>query len=1158
MAFVAPASDRGGFKAPAGDRPSTGPPLERTQLPQDQRSQGDPAQGIPSATPAQNTGKFVRPPTDMPLERTELAQEARSPLRQAQDRSFRQGSAQDIQFVKPPYDPRELLHKIPGYTTVSESLKPLAPVGRAFSKYIGEPYEKYIHGPYRRTMFKTDPLETIAERAPAYDAPTGEKVKHLAGTVGTTLATDPLLVLGGAYSFARSTARLSTGVPKTAVEAPVQSVAPRSSAIESPRPAQPTVPPIQDLAQQHQAQVLGAAREAQPPSPKPTLPQREVRIGQQPTGSLERTLEPLEQVEYRSGGLAELPTGSLLRVPKTRETASIPLEEHYPRVPTERKPPVEITDFESKVMHGQEPLPLKPFLKSAEDLLQDHLAKRELQYKGISEKIQAQHASEPLPESPPELLRVMLQPDQMGPRGDKLGAELFQEKGVPHTRTPSALRRVFQHAYDTLDDVGPLGRRLSDILRYTFDYSESGTRQNFLDYLALVRSIWPERSRVQEIANTFRQMSEGDWKNALNRSALDFGISKAERDALVELHERGSSLLGPDGRIQPAKIQEAVTPRAWETLRSELLDPRVHRLMEEGWLVFSGRASSHPAVQSKAKILDPITGHSTAVGPPTPFWPHQPVRNEVKRILAEQNMKRVYNERGYADKMTYEQFAQIYADWVKADDPATVLRKYAGIENKRLLDLHADAKAHGRTVAESARYYGYEDDPLRALLKYNLYALKRAAYLEHGEELVAIRQQLRKELGEGSTGHNFVEKVVRLSQGISEREDMLYRSTDAWGIVAGVLYPAFLKRAWSQNFLLQPNFVQMQTGMAPIIKAVWQRYGKILGMNDKELAEAAERSGATFPAFMARYHLPEGAAQQYNKTANILNTFSVSDAVTRRWAGEIGIPAAEALIRKWWRDPANPKWQRALEEGNLNPNELYTRMSAAPRSTWEKGGMPPIPSAALQRYAQTLANRSMGRTTIRSLPAWMASDTQAHKVFMMLHRQLSSNEGVFWRNISNAPTIAIGIQRALRHTAGAAVAGTLYQGLINWVMGNGFFDVNEPLAKAFKDQKMAAFFVKSIAMGYGTITAGILLSGLNALAGNYGGMTYGILTPPAAALIDEVFNKAAQGKFDEVFMRLQPSEVADVVYRRHKKEERQRRSAPSPGRLQGLGIGLSQ
>jgi hypothetical protein len=474
--------------------------------------------------------------------------------------------------------------------------------------------------------------------------------------------------------------------------------------------------------------------------------------------------------------------------------------------------------------------------------------------------------------------------------------------------------------------------------------------------------------------------------------------------------------------------------------------------------------------------------------------------------------------------------------------------------------MRRDADAHGRTVAESLRYYGYETDPLRVSLRHNLYALKRATFLEHGQELEKLMASLRDEYGMGSPEYRWIKQVLERTQGISSREDMLRTNSKAWEIAQSILYPSFLKASWLQNFMLQPNFVYMQTGIKPIAEAVFRRYGKMLGLTDDDILKSAERSGASFPSFMSKYHQPDGAWEQYNKTANELNFFNMSDSATRTMAGEVYIPHAEALARRWWKDPANKKWQAALREGNINPNELYTRMSASPRNTWDAEGVPPIPQEYLMRYAQTQANRAMGRTGIRSLPNYMAGEGDIHRVFMMLHRQIASNEGVFWRNISNAPSFAEGLKRGLRAVFGAELAGTMYQGTINWIMGNGFFDVNEPLAKSFGNNKEAAFFVKSLLLGLGTFTAGIIMSGLNMHAGNYGGMTYGLLSPPAATFVDEFAQKLAKGQTVDAAMRLQPSQTLDVIHRRQKKDEQRRNKAGLPGSSFGssLGIGLNQ
>jgi hypothetical protein len=533
----------------------------------------------------------------------------------------------------------------------------------------------------------------------------------------------------------------------------------------------------------------------------------------------------------------------------------------------------------------------------------------------------------------------------MGPRGSAI--EIPEGKTFDQQKLPK--RRFFLHAYDTLDDMGPRTRRLSDILRYAWDYSEQGTRQNFLDYAQLLDRLYGSRS----IGKKWALAKETDWNSLLNRSSRDFGLTQKEVDALVELHEAGGDL-------------SKVSRKALETL--PVRDPKIQALHREGWQILTGRASNHPSVQQHARIHDPITGESTPVGPATSYWPHQPVKLDTKLVLSEANLRHIYEERGYSKSMDFEVFKRQFEKWSQSDDADIRLRRYAGIENPRFLNMRRDADAHGRTVAESLRYYGYETDPLRVSLRHNLYALKRATFLEHGQELEKLMASLRDEYGMGSPEYRWIKQVLERTQGISSREDMLRTNSKAWEIAQSILYPSFLKASWLQNFMLQPNFVYMQTGIKPIAEAVFRRYGKMLGLTDDDILKSAERSGASFPSFMSKYHQPDGAWEQYNKTANELNFFNMSDSATRTMAGEVYIPHAEALARRWWKDPANKKWQAALREGNINPNELYTRMSASPRNTGDAEGVPPIPQEYLMRYAQTQANRAMGRTGIRSLP----------------------------------------------------------------------------------------------------------------------------------------------------------------------------------------------
>ena len=95
-------------------------------------------------------------------------------------------------------------------------------------------------------------------------------------------------------------------------------------------------------------------------------------------------------------------------------------------------------------------------------------------------------------------------------------------------------------------------------------------------------------------------------------------------------------------------------------------------------------------------------------------------------------MKRMYERGNYSKTMDFQRFKELVKSHWHSDDPTIEMRKFAGVEYKRLLNILDDAKAHNRTAAESARYYGYETDPLRLLVRYNQGALKRSVMLEHG------------------------------------------------------------------------------------------------------------------------------------------------------------------------------------------------------------------------------------------------------------------------------------------------------------------------------------------------------------------------------------------------------------------------------------------
>jgi len=804
---------------------------------------------------------------------------------------------------------------------------------------------------------------------------------------------------------------------------------------------------------------------------------------------------------------------------------------------------------------GQEPSKPNPQLKSAEDILAEQRTAQEARYQAhqawITERETEKTQGLDIPADAYDPLR---QPPQMGPRGPVSADVPGVVTGTQSS--PGRLSRGFRHALDVLDGMGPYTRQIRDILQHSVDYSEAGTKQNFLEYAGLLEKTFGPRTLKKSYVEP---LMAGDWTHLLNRSARDYGMTSKQADALVELHYVGKTLQEqgvPLNSISTATLKTLVSPQAWERLRGELMDPRIQNVMAEGWPLLTGRVASHPSVQATARLYDPISGKSFPVGAPSPVWPHQSVRDATKQRLAESTLQQIYKGKDYkAQGIDYSTFKDRMVAWTKDQDPTENTRKYAGIEHVRYLDMLKDAKSHNRTVADSLRFYGYDTDPLSVLIKHNLYGLKRAVMLENGEALKALRGQVALEYGgEGASEVNWVDTVIKRMEGISQREDVIDKVNKPWSIAQSILYPAFLKNSYIQNYVLQPNYVFMTLGIRPIAQALWQVFGQKLGMKSGDIAAMANRSGADFPAFMARYHTPERWWEQYSKTAIQGNQFTQSDRITRSLSGMMFTAHADHLIRKWYQNPSTTN-AKLLEEGNINPAELLTKMRAATRDTWDEKGMPPIPPEAIQRYAQTMTNRTMGRTGVRSLPAWLGSDTQFAKTFMMLHRQIASNEGVFLRHIFQAPTAGIGLQRGLRAVFGATVAGALYQGIINWVTGNNFFDVNQPLAKSFGNQKEAAFAAKAVLLGTGTFSAGVILSGLYARAGNYGGVTYGVLSPPAATFVDELFKNTMQGKTEKILRQVQPFGPVEFKLRKEDNTARKKRGSTMPGLSTGIGLG---
>ncbi len=1046
--------------------------------------------------------------------------------------SFRQGSVSDIQLPKTTTE--QFLTPRSSIPWESELPTPIRKVLRgtvdAVSE-VGQAYEEAIAGPYARTAFKEDPLETMAKRAPGPDASVWDHILHSTKTLGVGLLRDPLTALGPSVL---TRPRPKTAGPTTAGEAPPASPGPATPPVQPvmPSPTAPLEPSITELAKAARDQQLTAAAEQQAAQRHIGMDQTEpARLVELPTGTISRQQrhEP-DPLVFESPQYSTLPTGSLVRVRPVEEQLGQGLPPETPVLPSERGGPKERTIFESRPLHG------RGKVKDAFDLLREKRYQQEKLYNDLLKTRPV--PDEPVPE--PSVLYhktpLMKQPEQAGPASDTIPVPAIKSGAQ---RSPHMTEKALFHALDVFPQLGPYTARLRDILHYTRDYSEQGTLQNLRDYAALLKETYGE-------AKVAKQLQSVDWSNPrqalpaiLNTSVEKWGISLAEKKALVELH-----------------VAEGDLSRVSEYAKEHLpvRDPKVQKLFHDGWQIATGRASSHPIVQNTFMITDPITGEKYPVGSASPYWPHQAVNQKVKQILSEEHLRKIYGSRNYADKgISFDDFKTRFRDWWDNKDDAVHMKKFAGLEYKRFFDPLADANSHKRSVYDSLEKMGYETDPLRMLVRHNSGALKRIAYAEHADEIKQLMNQVGLEYGLESKTYNWINKILQRAQGISKREDTVDNLSNAMKIAQSIAYPAFLKASWKQNFLLQPNYAVLQIGLKPVLESTWRFFGGKLGYTLQQSADAARRSGAIFPDELMRYHLPDGFWPQYAKTMQTTNLFSVSDRMTRMLTGMAEEAGFHKLAHKFWQDPTNKKYIGLLRERNINPDELYRDLASVPREQYTPEGMPVVPEKYILRAMQVSSNRAMGRTGVHSLQAWASIDSELAHALMMLHRQVASNEGMLVNSIVNAPTAGIGIKRALTFIAGAEAAGLMYNGIVNMLVGNDFFDVNKSMVKTFGGNKEAALAAKAFLMGMGTLTAGIVMSGLQAAGSNKMAPAYALFSPPIAALIDETGNKLLHGEFGEAALRLQPSETVTTIsrYGEQKKRERERQptTPPDPLRL---------
>jgi hypothetical protein len=819
--------------------------------------------------------------------------------------------------------------------------------------------------------------------------------------------------------------------------------------------------------------------------------------------------------------------------------AVMPLGRAKPQVghPTPPEVPPTIQEPLSNAVKAVEQAPVEPkpgFLKTAEDKLAEQLAARDKAKVELEKQLES-NPKPPVPDTP-ELDPLVKQPEQAGP---STSAPTYTGERTFTQRDPRKWELALMQALDALARTGPYGERLASLLHYVKDYAEQAAVENALDVRKLFSKYFETPAKVRNRLTAIDQEPTLFRKiqRLVNTSHADYGLTQKQNDAIVALLNAGLDV-------------NKVSAKARETL--PVTDPRIQALAQDYWKVATGRVSFDPRSRLLT-VRDYITGKEYPVGEPSPFWPHQVIDKERLDELSEATLKKVWMRGNYEEAgISFKQFKRMLPTLMRTDDPAFRLRRFAGLEHARLLTpelLVEEANSRGITEVDMLRKLGYETDTIRMPLKYNYYGFKRLATKEYEKEFELLQDQLQAEYPDSPKTKKWITEIIDRTQGISPREDMFDHNSNIFGMVQAIAYPAFLKASWRQNFMLQPTYAVLYNGFTPVVKAYWQHIGKQIGLNDAQIAELAERSAANFPGYLTEHHAPGGILEQYAKTALEWNWFHHSDMGSRQLFAISGVFNFREIAHQFWKNPADPKWKNFIKQYNINPEELYKDLAAQPKETWVNG-VPVPPDKYFKRVAQVAANRAAGRTGIEHLPLWASGDSTAAKLFLMLKRQIIANESNLVNMLVNAPSLGVGLKRVLQTIFGATAAGFMYNGVSNWIMQKPFMDVNESLKKAFGGHEGAALFAKSLLLGLGTLSAGMVLTGLNIAGGNtFGGAAYTLAGPAASTLIDETINNIVHGQPLRALSRLQPFESPYVIYKREEqaaKEAKKHRSVNLP------------
>jgi len=643
-------------------------------------------------------------------------------------------------------------------------------------------------------------------------------------------------------------------------------------------------------------------------------------------------------------------------------------------------------------------------------------------------------------------------------------------------RIGPAKRRVRFTGADALTviDETPGLRGGGEFLRKMKGQWEQRTMSSFVDLDTGLSQIWGKRGSLSPIR-----------RNPLRAKGMNqYNISQNEIKALVNfMYEKG----------QNPEVLKHLSPESSA------------KVQQTAQLLF--QAGTAPRIQQAIDMAIPIRKFDFETGEFTDvfrdrndmFIPHIPSTAKSAEDVSAFNLNLAFKAaKAREPGMTMNDFKRRLNGYAQnTNDP----RAFRGLERERFFD----AKSAGNGSAyDGLKAFGYETDPLRAILHYTSAADRRIVQEGFGDGLLMLREKAA--LADKDTGL-FVNRVIDRMTG-KNLEIVDQQTTDALAKLRSINTASLLQFATLSN-LNQLTFIANKNGVLNTIQAAT---GKLIPRmlqttEGRKQRDVVARSGALFSQVLSEFTEPTHKYSRWAQAQLFMNGFSAAERWMRSLAAHAGVMEAGRLARKYDnayknnpRGETTRQLERKLQAFGVNPNEVITANGA-------------LTEQSALNVAQRTANQTAGRQDPSGLPELISRDSELIKTLFQFKQFGFVNLAEARRQILSEPTIGQQILKAGKLLGTGQVVGEVTRDLqgiaFNLFTDKNGLDTKTRVPKALRNLGLGDEWARVIdnelagVSGIYALAAMATLMGERAVEEEIGG--------PTLALIGDVFTIAKEG-----------------------------------------------